>query len=355
MTLLHSAITSAGALGASALSYQTLNELAQIEDIASQWDALLQTTNCNRAFSSSTWFIAACRHKPGVSPHVITVRRAGTLAGVLPLAITHVSRKAEIPLLACDYTDMVAMPDDRAVICGLLDQALVGANAYDSLWFARIRDDSNCLRAARERLSESELQQIFCQDDQKYPYIRLTSSYEEYLKTRRGKFRRNLLRALRNSEGNVAIRELHPSNFDPTLLPEVFLSLHLARFQGKSPFELPANRAFLQYLLPRLFIAGSLRVFALLKAESILALDLCMRGASSLCAWNGGFLPEAESWSPGNLLIEAELRAAHASGMEEYDLMRGSEDYKENWATDVRWVGSIEFQITNHANRAASS
>jgi len=81
----------------------------------------------------------------------------------------------------------------------------------------------------------------------------------------------------------------------------------------------------------------------------VLAMDLCMRGRNSLCSWNGGRLPEAAQWSPGRMLFAAGIEHAMASGLEEYDLLRGSHEYKASWATHSRTIGKLEFN--SHAVR----
>ncbi|PYS83596.1 MAG: hypothetical protein DMF70_06405, partial [Acidobacteria bacterium] len=65
----------------------------------------------------------------------------------------------------------------------------------------------------------------------------------------------------------------------------------------------------------------------------------------SLGAWNGGFLDDVAYCSPGKLLINAGIKLACALGLDEYDFMRGTEDYKNSWAGDTRSVGSIELSV----------
>jgi len=78
-----------------------------------------------------------------------------------------------------------------------------------------------------------------------------------------------------------------------------------------------------------------------------------MRGWNSLCSWNGGFLPDAAQYSPGRLLFAAGIEHAIASGLEEYDLLRGSHAYKASWATHSRTIGKLEFSSKSRTDGLA--
>lgn len=341
---IHTALPEVNPLSSAELSFQILTELKQVMEIAVEWDALLAFSNCNRAFSSATWYLAAFVLQEDASPYVLIARRRGVLAGVLPLVISHHTRQAEFAMFANDYCDIIAKPEDHLVVSHLLRLALEGEGKIESIFLDRIRIDSNCFPGLGRLLPESRLAQVFLPDNQSYSFVRPYSSYEDYLATRRGKFRRNLLRARRNAEGMVQVEQVFPVDLAPARLAEIFLSIHLARFHDKTPFRLLPHQTFLQTVLPPLFSADILRVFVMKKQEKIVAMDLCVRGASSLCAWSGGFLPEACEWSPGMMLIDHEIRAVYEQGMAEFDLMRGSEEYKASWATNLRTVGSVDLK-----------
>jgi CelD/BcsL family acetyltransferase involved in cellulose biosynthesis len=98
---------------------------------------------------------------------------------------------------------------------------------------------------------------------------------------------------------------------------------------------------FAELALPILFAERRLHILAVQKEQRILALDLLFRGAHSLCAWNGGYPPEAECWSPGRLLLFFGIQRAYQLGLEEYDLLRGNQEWKASWANRSRTVGRI--------------
>ena len=78
----------------------------------------------------------------------------------------------------------------------------------------------------------------------------------------------------------------------------------------------------------------------------MIGIDVYTMGATSLCAWNGGFLPEAEAYSPGKLLIDAGIRLACDLKLAEYDFLRGPEAYKMRWVNGSRPIGRVELAVS---------
>jgi CelD/BcsL family acetyltransferase involved in cellulose biosynthesis len=321
------------------LTYQVLGELPAVEAVSAEWDSLLDQSPCNRAFSCSKWFLASCRLDRTLRPHVIAAWRGAALAGVLPLVVSNGGEVATFAGEMSDYNDIIARRDDDPVLDGLLRHAAAGGAGYGRVVLSRLRHDSNCARAAGRVAPVGALEPAF-QVRGRCSYVRLASSYEEYLRTRSRNFRKSLRRAQRDADDNrLVVRELEPGHFPPGQIPTAFLSLNLDRWGAESYYRTPFVEAFVLKLLPELFAAGRLRAFALLKDERLLALDLCMVGADSLCSWNGGFLAEAARWSPGKLLIAAGIEHAHRMKLAEYDLLRGDEAYKTSWANSTRDLG----------------
>lgn len=326
---------------------ETLTEPSEIEALASEWDELLERSPCNRAFSSFAWYAAALRLAESASPYVVVARRGGVLAGVLPLALA-VDGVAAFPGELSDYNDIVAEAGDSDAHVALLEHARVRARDGGRVTLKCLRRDSNCLRALRRMMAGADTEPLLKGRRVPCPYARLAGGYDAYLASRRLKVRSNIRRSRRRAEaGGVRVRELHPEGFPPGSLPEAFLSLHLSRFAARSLFNSAAHQSFVQAALPGLFERGRVRAFALFELDRMLGVHLSMKGARSLCSWNAGFLPEAEPWSPGKLLFDEQIRIACGEGLEEFDLLRGGEPYKEEWATDVREICQLELPTSD--------
>lgn len=329
------------------LSYQILDKLSDVEAISAEWDGLLERSACNRAFSSPGWYIAACRHNPALTPRLILARRGSDLVGLLPLALADAESVIRFPTHLSDYNDIVTASDDEAVAPDILQYALLSAGDYQ-LRLSNIRRDANCLRAAEMIWTALELERLF-RVTSRCPYILLSASYEEYLASRSSKLRKNLGRALRAAKQNhIEARELEPESFSPGRLPEAFLSLQFARKGEESCFEPPGIQSFIREALPRLFAERRLRVFALFEKEKMIAIDLYIMGADSICSWNGGFGADGARWSPVKILNDAALRCAYALCLKEYDYLRGDHRYKLSWANRTREVGRLEINAVDY-------
>jgi CelD/BcsL family acetyltransferase involved in cellulose biosynthesis len=211
-----------------------------------------------------------------------------------------------------------------------------------TLCLKNLRLDSNCYRAiAQGRPDLAEKFQI----DHSCFYISLGSNYNDYLASRSKGLRAEVRRDERKArQDGLAVMALSPEGFSPELLPELFLSLHFARLQEESNFHKPIRQTFVRAVFPELFRQGRLKPFVLTAGGKVIAIDICLTGSHGLCTWNGGFLPEAEKYSPGMLILAEQLRQSFALGMEEYDWLRGSEPYKARWATGSRTTGRFDFE-----------
>jgi CelD/BcsL family acetyltransferase involved in cellulose biosynthesis len=323
--------------------YQTVTELSAIREIATEWDSLLDRSVCNRAFSSSKWFVGACRTDAALTPCVLIARRQGEIAGILPLTIDRNERILQFSTVLADYNDVIVAEGDDGAATGLIAEALPELTNCQRAVLMHLRDDSRLarvLKAVHGGGDGSDLHPVGRQD--RALYIPFDTGYEGFLKSRSRVFRKGLAKTLRRArENGVAVRELTPGNFDPAGLPELFLDLHLKRFISKTQFLFPERRRFVREVFPDLLAEGRVRAFALFENDKIVGLDLCMVGPRSLGSWSGGFLPDAACWSPGTLLIHAGVKAALDARME-YDFLRGAEKYKLHWAEDSRTVSGLE-------------
>lgn len=313
-------------------------ELPLVEELSGQWDQLLQSTPCNRAFSSSAWLLSACKTDPSISPFVITAWRGSELVGVLPLVDISGAGRAEFVL--GDYNDIIVRSDDNVAVQEMLNYALGLGRA---LSLKHLRLDSNCYRAVAQ--ARPDLAEKHFKIDHTCFYIALGSSYHDYLASRSKATRDDVRRHERKAQQDgLAVVALSPEDFSPELLPELFFSLHLARFKEESTLGKPTRQAFIRTVLPELFRQGRLKPFVLTAGRKVMAIDICMIGPHGLCTWNGGFLPEAAKYSPGTLIFAEQLRHSFALGMEELDWLRGSDSYKIRWATDSRSTGRFDFE-----------
>lgn len=293
-----------------------------------EWHALLDTTSCNRAFSSHAWYEAASSGE--ASPLVLTARRDGRLVALFPLVVDPDSHEPRFASRLADYNDILAAGNDATLARPLLLAALDFA---PSLHLREVRADSALLTAIRDLDLRIERE-----PSRPALWTSIDKGWDHWLSQRSRAFRKNLFRAQRAAAAaGLEVRELDAAEIDG----EMFLKLHDSRRAEDSCFAEESNRAFLRRVLPRLLRQRRMRAFAVLEAGRIVAVDLCVAGVNSLCTWNTGFLPQYADYSPGTLLLACEIATACEERLAEFDLCRGDEAYKTSWASERRELGRL--------------
>jgi CelD/BcsL family acetyltransferase involved in cellulose biosynthesis len=323
------------------VTFEVLRERSSIRGLAAEWDALLATSSCNRAFGSSAWTCGWFEVFDEFEPHIVVARHAGRVLGLLPLAV---SPGGDAVLSLCDwsdYNDIIATGDDRQMAAALLDWTLAEKRPFRQLVVRRVRRDS-CLAWALSLFPGGGTLDACFEGGQHAQYVDLTGGFEEYLRGRSKGFRKGLAKATRRArQDGLVVRELTPESDRPEDLPAGFLAVHSARFPEKSCFRSDRARRFLERVLPILFVEGRVRAFGVFADKRLVALDLCLSSPKGLCLWNGGFTADVAGYSPGTLLMDQELRQVASEGLLELDLLRGEQDWKKRWATGRHQLGLI--------------
>jgi len=337
------------------LQYTVYSDLKGLENIYGQWDQLILSSCCNRAFASVEWYVASCIKQKTWTPYLVTAARDGKLMCVLPLVIDKTDGTALFPHYGAgaDYHDAIACNDSPAVVAASLKYALSFPGQCRRMVLSRLRPDSHCVKAMPCIQQDSDIQWNR-RITNMYPHITLPTSFDEYLASRSKAFRKNIRRILRNiQKDGLKIQELRPGEFNPDDLPDLLTRMSVARTKEKSSFVRNAFiGSFLSAVLPAIFRRGHLRAFAIFNHGQIIALDLCMLCANGFVTWNGGFLAEGASWCPGSALFAHGIQEAIEMGLGEYDFTRGNEGYKASWATGSYPVSEIELTWrAPHASR----
>src|SRR2546423_4226888 len=336
------------------IEYGICTNLRDVEQISAEWDALLDRSRCNRAFGCSKWYLAMPDLVPGDEPMVLVARRNGLLAEVMPLVLDRKKREAGYPKDYTDIPDIIAADNDLEVIKGLLQLAISGTGEYDKLLLRYVLEDSNCVKAARALALRKEDDDVFTPGSSlDCAVLDLSRGYQEYRNTLSRNFRRGLNRICNKAERDSLVTlELEPSDVDVHALPELFLSLHLSRFGAASNFYgdfqsgFDAVKRWMCKLFPALIAEKRLRIFALMKRERIVGIDLVMAGNHGFHGWPGGFLPEVAPYNPGKLLTHSIIQQACKERLKEYDLgcwYRQVQKYKGDWKPAIKKVGHLEF------------
>jgi hypothetical protein len=232
------------------------------------------------------------------------------------------------------------------LIADLLSYALANAEGCHRMVLSRLRPDSHCAQAVPLLRAGSKFKCDWREID-RYGRACLPESFDSYLNSRSKAFRKDIRRAFHDLEKDgLALRELDPDTFPASSIPELLITLCVARHGDRCSFiQTPSKEAFPRYVLPPLFRKRHIRAFALLEGERVLGLDLCAASTGGLATWNGGFVPEIKRYSPGTALFAFGIQQAIASGLREFDFMRGPQAYKSNWTNNNYGMSELELRL----------
>ncbi|MEL6864780.1 MAG: GNAT family N-acetyltransferase [Bacteroidota bacterium] len=318
-----------------------VQDSTELETIASDWDRLVSSSSCNRAFSSWIWYRETLAVFPSVHPFVWLAYEGKQLVGICPMVRDEARARISFPNGLSDYNDLI-LARGRTDIAKLLLLAMEASipRGFNLVLFF-IRPNSICQQVLQTLLPKDQLAQMI-EDQRPCPYLELKEDYNFFLQNQKKRFRKHLRSAHRKIKAKqIILQKLDPIEVTGKTVSESFFHLHESRFGPASKLIHGLFRQYLERVIPALFDQGLLHVFALLKNERIIAIDLCTEGDQSLCSWNSGFLPEAAPYSPGRLVISKGIEWAYEMGLKEYDMLRGAEAYKLDWTNQIRYVETL--------------
>ncbi|MBL4709701.1 MAG: GNAT family N-acetyltransferase [Flavobacteriales bacterium] len=326
---------------------EILRDLENINSLAEKWDTLVKASNCNRAFSSFTWYQKTYVIDQSLQALVILAYRNEDLVGILPLAHHVKYDQLMFPSNLCDYSDMIIKKNDRNVGMMLLNCLMDLEDHYKNILLKCLRSDSNLTNAISSHLQMQKYSSCFSQITRfNCPYIKLPSTIEDFLSSKSKSFRYDIKRKEKKAAqlGYETVL-LDPHIFPADDLPRHFLRLHEARLGEKSGLvTIQDVRAFISATFPILFKKGTLLPFALMHENKVMGMHIYMLGPDGLAYWNGGFDPEVSKLSPGTLTFMAAIRHTINMGLTEFDLLRGEEAYKLKWNTNTRILSQFNSQ-----------
>jgi CelD/BcsL family acetyltransferase involved in cellulose biosynthesis len=333
--------------GSGRVSAEVISELARIGTIEDEWRRL--AVDRGNAFLTPEWYRAWVEGAEEQSPLVVVARRDdGELAGVMPLVLDASSRPKALRYGGAGYGDqfgIAARPEDDVEIAAAAIEALERAvSPCPMLVLQRISLESEwpaaMAAASRRRLA------AIAESRAELPHVSVKGvDWEGYLAGRSQKFRRRIARGLERSLQRDGISFSVRETTDPAALPDdlaTLFRLHALRHPGqKSSIAQQRVRDGLSRFAAAALERGWLRLRILEIEGQEAAATLCWHLGPSYAFYTGGFDPAWSERRPGLLMMNLTVRSAIEEGVDDIDLLLGSEAYKWRFAPDARQVHTV--------------
>jgi hypothetical protein len=245
--------------------------------------------------------------------------------------------------IAADYMDIIIDPEYLDEGKRLLMNYLTGGTEvkWDLIRWSGILDDSKCWDLMKQFKNEGyeavgEAMDI-C------PYIPLPKTWEEYLNTLSKKSRYNVRKKWRDLEKEHKNSLFFIVDDEDSLLEamESMVQLHRQRMtmKGIKGFSTSAQFWEFQKEVAKEFLAKGWLFLGVLKVDgSPVALQYAFKFNNKLFHYQTGFDPNYERHSTGLISTAFMIESALKERLQEYDFLRGREDYKFHWTQDVRTI-----------------
>ncbi len=310
-----------------------------IEPLASEWNRLLAESAANVPFLryeylSTWWATRGGGEWPDTAElAIVTAEQDGRLAGIAPLFFAN-NLEGEPSLLLLgsieisDYLDLIVRPADfQPFVSGLFDFLAAASFAWKTLDWHNLLETSPSLPVLQ---AEAGRRAWTFSVEQTYhaPSIPLTGDFETYLAGIDKKQRHEIRRKMRRAEELGGVRWYiveDESTLDAEM--DAFLDL-MAADPEKAAFLTGVMRSQMRRAVHAAFKAGWLQLAFLTvhgkKAAGYLDFDYQNR----IWVYNSGLDRSFMEYSPGWVLLGYLLKWANDNKRNEFDFMRGNEDYK---------------------------
>jgi CelD/BcsL family acetyltransferase involved in cellulose biosynthesis len=324
-----------------------------MQSLKEDWNALVNSMRYPTVFCMWDWVFTWWQHfGAGRNLRLLLLRRNGELVGVLPLYSERrmVSSDGRIGRVLgyCGASDLFPDPLDivsataDASECAEAALAFLETNArdWDVLHLRFLEEDSELLRrAAGGGLGDAQTARI-----SGAPYIPITGSYEDYLRTLSGNERSKIGRSRRKLMEQKSVQYVDLGAEGAPQALQALLTLHAKRAGEKrmhSTFAranvIAFHRDFLGCIAPGHVWLRGLR----LDGELIAAFYGYTVG-DRLAYYQLGHDPAWATYSPGAVLLQETIREAFARGFTEYNFLQGEEAFKFRWTSQIRWLHAVD-------------
>ena len=329
------------------LKLLVVSDIHDFEALGEVWNKILQKSLDNDIFSTWEWIWCWWKHF-GKSRRLrlLIAQNNGEIVGIAPFMIStyslwHVGKLSKVEFIGsphADYNNFILIK--KGLDClRLFINNLLKFSDWDLLDLRDIRGGSKSADFLRIICNEQNPKLRFfvgtlC------PYIKLPNSFEVFMNSLSRNMRRNLRKRMKKICKEHKVKFITHRAFDSIKEAfETFCTLHQKRWRSKGKRGSTVCTSFKKFHIDvaNLFDKkGWLDLQFLTVDDEPVAAAYTFNYNLKKYGYQTGFDPEFSRYGVGNLLKMHLVEECIRKGYREYDLTRGFEPYKANWATNVR-------------------
>ncbi len=321
------------------ITIEKIDSLDRLEELQQSWNELLESSPGATVFGSWEWQYHAARSftaDRGLA--ILAAYSDDMLIAVLPLReckkkIGHLFSASVVRCLGgaiTDYNPLLfrekSLPDAISAFARYLTQ-----NGY-------IVDLENVLPGSPlyvlGRFLADNRYKATIYESKTALVAELTGGYENFLKSRKKKFRKTL-RNNRNYMDRAGGYSYHKENMSGELLATL-IDLHTSRWEHKGESGVLARKQIKDFHAALSGARGrpfEIKYYTIRHQDKIVAILYGFLYRERFYAYLSGFDMTHNRISPGNMIIDYCIRDLCEAGIEVFDMLRGDMQYKQTWAT----------------------
>jgi len=339
-----------------------VRNIRDFENLEAVWDELLRKSPDNDVFSSWEWLYSWWKiFGKGRVLRILVAKEKGEIWGIAPLMLSkykflHFGKLHKLEFIGSpqsDYNNFILVKKKTACLRLFLNY-LVSLSDWDYLELKELRSETfaaNFFLKVRNKLSNLE-----CKPGSICPYISLPRSDECFSKKLSRNMRRNLHKRMRRLRKNYRVEFKTHEDFNSIeKAMNIFFDLHQKRWRAKGKCGVFANKAIRDFhmeVAKRFAKKGWLSLYFLTANDKPIAAIYSFDYKNKKYGYLTGFDPAYRMYGVGSLLRLYVVEDSIRRGLKEYDLTRGNEPYKADWANAVR--RNLEIRAVNKGINAVT-
>jgi len=248
----------------------------------------------------------------------------------------------KIEFIGCpqsDYNNFILIDKEAECLELFLDR-LIEYDDWDYLELKEIPENTTSVDILRKLTFEQSIGKFEERPISTCPYMTLPDSTDAFLSRLKGDMRRNLRRRMKRLKEKFRVEIKTQNHFDSIdEAMNAFFKLHQKRWKTKGVPGVFAKKELRDFHVnvARLFNEKRwLSLYFLTANDAPIAAIYSFDYRQKKYEYLTGFDPDYSQYSTGNLLRLHVAEDCIQKGFKEYDLMRGNEQYKNQWQTQNR-------------------